>query len=101
MKQSRPCVSVLIIVSFDGNHCLFLKVEGRLFDVKEFFLEDILKLTGFNRKDMNVYKEEKQKSMKLFYKSITKSWLDSLPFSQIILIIFFRGEKTEAFDRVV
>ena len=31
----------------------------------EFFLEDILKLTGFNHKDMRKYKEETHRSMNL------------------------------------
>lgn len=31
--------------------------------MKEFFLEDILRLTGFTRKDMRKYKEETEKSM--------------------------------------
>lgn len=33
--------------------------------MKEFFLEDILKLTGFNDKDMRKYKEETHRSMNL------------------------------------
>lgn len=33
--------------------------------MKELFLEDILRLTGFNTKDMRKYKEETQRSMKL------------------------------------
>lgn len=40
-------------------------VKGRQFEVKELFLEDILRLTGFNNKDMRKYKEETQRSMKL------------------------------------
>lgn len=40
-------------------------VKGRQFEVKELFLEDILRLTGFPNKDVRKYKEEKQISMTL------------------------------------
>lgn len=40
-------------------------VKGRLFEVQELFLEDVLRLTGFKNKDMKKYKEETQRSMKL------------------------------------
>lgn len=40
-------------------------VKGRLFEVKELFLEDVLRLTGFKNMDMKKYKEETQRSMKL------------------------------------
>ncbi len=40
-------------------------VKGRQFEVKEFFLEDILRLTGFNNEDIRKYNEETQRSMRL------------------------------------
>lgn len=40
----------------------FPTVKGRLFEVKELFLEDILKLVGFRNKDMLKHDEEAQKS---------------------------------------
>uniref|UniRef100_A0A3Q4M2M3 RNA helicase n=1 Tax=Neolamprologus brichardi TaxID=32507 RepID=A0A3Q4M2M3_NEOBR len=43
--------------------CPVIHLKGRHFEVKEFFLEDILRLTGFTRKDMRKYKEETEKSM--------------------------------------
>lgn len=33
--------------------------------MKELFLEDILRMTGFNKKDMKKYKEDTQRSMQL------------------------------------
>uniref|UniRef100_A0AAX7USV5 RNA helicase n=1 Tax=Astatotilapia calliptera TaxID=8154 RepID=A0AAX7USV5_ASTCA len=45
--------------------CPVIHLKGRHFEVKEFFLEDILRLTGFTRKDMRKYKEETEKSMTL------------------------------------
>uniref|UniRef100_A0AAX7VNT3 RNA helicase n=1 Tax=Astatotilapia calliptera TaxID=8154 RepID=A0AAX7VNT3_ASTCA len=41
--------------------CPVIHLKGRHFEVKEFFLEDILRLTGFTRKDMRKYKEETEK----------------------------------------
>uniref|UniRef100_A0A3P9BQQ8 RNA helicase n=1 Tax=Maylandia zebra TaxID=106582 RepID=A0A3P9BQQ8_9CICH len=44
--------------------CPVIHLKGRHFEVKEFFLEDILRLTGFTRKDMRKYKEETEKKQK-------------------------------------
>lgn len=38
--------------------CPVIHLKGRHFEVKEFFLGDILRLTGFSSKDMRKYKEE-------------------------------------------
>uniref|UniRef100_I3K0G5 RNA helicase n=1 Tax=Oreochromis niloticus TaxID=8128 RepID=I3K0G5_ORENI len=38
--------------------CPVIHLKGRHFEVKEFFLGDILRLTGFTSKDMRKYKEE-------------------------------------------
>lgn len=62
-----------VFLAYDGNHLfkciccvyLFFLVEASNFGVKEYFLEDILKLTGFSRMDVSQYKEETQKSMNL------------------------------------
>lgn len=48
------------------NSCL---VQGRPFEVKEMFLEDILRTTGYTNKEMLKYKKEKQRG-KLFIKQI-------------------------------
>ncbi|XP_013858223.1 probable ATP-dependent RNA helicase YTHDC2 [Austrofundulus limnaeus] len=60
---SSAALDVDLFLQYFGS-CPVIYLEGRQFDVTEYFLEDILKLTGFNRKDMNVYKEEKQKKEK-------------------------------------
>lgn len=58
-------------VCFISRKCLifyfvfFPTVKGRLFEVKELFLEDILKLTGFRNKDMLKHDGEAQKSTQL------------------------------------
>jgi hypothetical protein len=44
-------------------------VQGRPFEVKEMFLEDILRTTGYTNKEMLKYKKEKQRG-KLFIKEI-------------------------------
>lgn len=41
----------------------FFTVKGRLFDVKEFFLEDILKLTGFKKKELMKHNAEAHEGM--------------------------------------
>ncbi|XP_067339375.1 3'-5' RNA helicase YTHDC2 isoform X2 [Channa argus] len=48
----------LFLQYFDS--CPVIHLKGRPFEVEEFFLEDILRLTGFNKKDINIYKEETQ-----------------------------------------
>ena len=44
-------------------------VQGRPFEEKEMFLEDILRTTGYTNKEMLKYKKEKQRG-KLFIKQI-------------------------------
>lgn len=43
---------------------LIISVPGRPFEVKELFLENILRTTGYTNKDMMKYKKEKQKGKK-------------------------------------
>lgn len=43
---------------------LIISVAGRPFEVKELFLENILRTTGYTNKDMMKYKKEKQKGKK-------------------------------------
>ncbi|KAK2182376.1 hypothetical protein NP493_355g01027 [Ridgeia piscesae] len=40
------------------NNCPIISVPGKLFDVQELFLEDVLKYTGYTNKDMEKYKKE-------------------------------------------
>ncbi|XP_018589914.1 3'-5' RNA helicase YTHDC2 isoform X2 [Scleropages formosus] len=44
--------------------CPVIQIKGRSFEVKELFLEDILRTTGYRNKDMMKYKKEIQKVMK-------------------------------------
>ncbi|XP_041567027.1 3'-5' RNA helicase YTHDC2 isoform X3 [Taeniopygia guttata] len=44
--------------------CPVIHIQGRSFEVKEMFLEDILRSTGYTNKDMVKYKKEKQKEEK-------------------------------------
>ncbi|XP_066459173.1 3'-5' RNA helicase YTHDC2 isoform X2 [Eleutherodactylus coqui] len=48
----------LFLRYFEG--CPVLYIQGRPFEVKEMFLEDILRTTGYTNKDMLKYKKEKQ-----------------------------------------
>ena len=62
-------------------------VQGRSFEVKEMFLEDILRTTGYTNKEMLKYKKEKQRG-KLFIKQIKKKITidtDFLEYSSLIL----------------
>ncbi|XP_017282872.1 3'-5' RNA helicase YTHDC2 [Kryptolebias marmoratus] len=60
---SSAALDVDLFLQYFGS-CPVIHLEGRQFDVKEFFLEDILRLTGFNRRDMSAYKEETQRKEK-------------------------------------
>lgn len=65
-------------------------VQGRPFEVKEMFLEDILRTTGYTNKEMLKYKKEKQRG-KLFIKQIKKKVTidtDFLEYSSLILCIY-------------
>lgn len=65
-------------------------VQGRPFEVKEMFLEDILRTTGYTNKEMLKYKKEKQRG-KLFIKQIKKKITidtDFLEYSSLILCIY-------------
>lgn len=65
-------------------------VQGRPFEVKEMFLEDILRTTGYTNKEMLKYKKEKQRG-KLFIKQIKKKITidtDFLEYSSLILYIY-------------
>ncbi|ERE81492.1 putative ATP-dependent RNA helicase YTHDC2-like protein [Cricetulus griseus] len=42
----------------------YLQIQGRPFEVKEMFLEDILRTTGYTNKEMLKYKKEKQREEK-------------------------------------
>lgn len=50
--ESNPELLVLL---------LMFSVPGRPFEVKEMFLEDILRSTGYTNKEMIKYKKEKQR----------------------------------------
>ncbi|KAM9338343.1 3'-5' RNA helicase YTHDC2 [Symphorus nematophorus] len=60
---SSAALDVDLFLQYFGS-CPVIKFRGRQFEVKEFFLEDILRLTGFNKKDMKKYKEETQRKEK-------------------------------------
>lgn len=55
----------IMLLSEAGEYLIFygiliLSVQGRPFEVKEMFLEDILRSTGYANKGMVKYKNEKQ-----------------------------------------
>uniref|UniRef100_A0A674PD13 RNA helicase n=1 Tax=Takifugu rubripes TaxID=31033 RepID=A0A674PD13_TAKRU len=56
--------------------CPVINLKGRLFDVKEFFLEDILKLTGFKKKEIMNHNAEAHET-KNKQKSLTE-WCETL-----------------------
>ncbi|XP_064618810.1 3'-5' RNA helicase YTHDC2-like [Lineus longissimus] len=43
------------------NGCPVIAVPGKLYDVKEYFLEDVLKMTSYTNKEMEKYKNELSK----------------------------------------
>ncbi|XP_029300796.1 3'-5' RNA helicase YTHDC2 isoform X2 [Cottoperca gobio] len=60
---SSAALDVDLFVQYFGS-CPVIRLIGRQFEVKELFLEDVLRLTGFNNKDMRKYKEETQRMEK-------------------------------------
>ncbi|KAM7393407.1 hypothetical protein PAMA_008186 [Pampus argenteus] len=60
---SSAALDIDLFLQYFGS-CPVIHLKGRQFEVKELFLEDILRLTGFNNKDMNEYKEETQRKEK-------------------------------------
>ncbi|KAJ0012741.1 hypothetical protein NQD34_017075 [Periophthalmus magnuspinnatus] len=57
---SSAALDIDLFLQYFGS-CPVLHIKGRQFEVKELFLEDILKITDYKVKDMKKYKEEKQK----------------------------------------
>ncbi|XP_073334572.1 3'-5' RNA helicase YTHDC2 isoform X1 [Pagrus major] len=78
---SSAALDVDLFLKYFGS-CPVINLKGRQFEVKEFFLEDILKLTGFNNKDMRKYKEEthrkekKQKRLTEWCKAVENSCVE-------------------------
>ncbi|XP_056289320.1 3'-5' RNA helicase YTHDC2 isoform X2 [Pseudoliparis swirei] len=60
---SSAALDIDLFLKYFGS-CPVIHLVGRQFEVKEFFLEDILMLTDFNNKDMKKYKEETQRKEK-------------------------------------
>ncbi|XP_056393423.1 3'-5' RNA helicase YTHDC2 [Hyla sarda] len=56
---SSAALDVNLFLRYFGG-CPVLYIQGRPFEVKELFLEDILRTTGYTNKDMLKYKKEKQ-----------------------------------------
>nr|XP_033502301.1 3'-5' RNA helicase YTHDC2 isoform X1 [Epinephelus lanceolatus] len=59
---SSAALDTDLFLQYFGS-CPVIHLKGRQFEVKEVFLEDILRLTGFN-KDMRKFKEETQRKEK-------------------------------------
>ncbi|XP_034751396.1 3'-5' RNA helicase YTHDC2 isoform X2 [Etheostoma cragini] len=60
---SSAALDIELFHQYFGS-CPVIHLKGRLFEVRELFLEDILRLTGFNNKDLRKYKEETQRKEK-------------------------------------
>ncbi|XP_030579929.1 3'-5' RNA helicase YTHDC2 [Archocentrus centrarchus] len=60
---SSAALDIDLFCQYFGS-CPVLHLKGRQFEVKELFLEDILRLTGFTNKDIRKYKEETQRKEK-------------------------------------
>ncbi|XP_012707270.2 3'-5' RNA helicase YTHDC2 isoform X1 [Fundulus heteroclitus] len=57
---SSAALDVDLFLQYFGS-CPIIHLKGKQFEVKELFLEDILRQTGFNRKDVWKYQEETQR----------------------------------------
>ncbi|KAG8130831.1 hypothetical protein E2320_017417 [Naja naja] len=60
---SSAALDVNLFVRYFGG-CPVIYIPGRPFEVKEMFLEDILRSTGYTNKEMMKYKKEKQREEK-------------------------------------
>uniref|UniRef100_A0A3Q3H1U4 RNA helicase n=1 Tax=Labrus bergylta TaxID=56723 RepID=A0A3Q3H1U4_9LABR len=62
---SSAALDVDLFLKYFGN-CPIVRLKGRQFEVKELFLEDVLRLTGFNNDDMKKkHKEDAERSKKI------------------------------------
>ncbi|KAK2498468.1 hypothetical protein MC885_008233, partial [Smutsia gigantea] len=60
---SSAALDVNLFIRYFGS-CPVIHIQGRPFEVKEMFLEDILRTTGYTNKEMLKYKKEKQREEK-------------------------------------
>ncbi|XP_068034681.1 3'-5' RNA helicase YTHDC2-like [Anomalospiza imberbis] len=60
---SSAALDTNLFIRYFGS-CPVIHIQGRPFEVKEMFLEDILRSTGYTNKEMVKYKEEKQQEEK-------------------------------------
>lgn len=60
---SSAALDVNLFIRYFGS-CPVIYIQGRPFEVKEMFLEDILRTTGYTNKEMLKYKKEKQREEK-------------------------------------
>nr|XP_020456653.1 probable ATP-dependent RNA helicase YTHDC2 [Monopterus albus] len=72
---SSAALDVDLFLRYFGS-CPVIHIKGRHFEVQELFLEDILRLTGFQNKDMKKYKEEMQTEEKK--KKCLAEWCDTV-----------------------
>lgn len=56
---SSAALDIDLFLQYFGS-CPILHIKGRLFEVKELFLEDVLKMTGYKTKDIKKYQDERQ-----------------------------------------
>uniref|UniRef100_A0A8C3BWJ7 3'-5' RNA helicase YTHDC2 n=1 Tax=Cairina moschata TaxID=8855 RepID=A0A8C3BWJ7_CAIMO len=60
---SSAALDANLFIRYFGS-CPIIHIQGRPFEVKEMFLEDILRSTGYTNKEMSKYKKEKQREVK-------------------------------------
>ncbi|XP_021236431.1 probable ATP-dependent RNA helicase YTHDC2 isoform X1 [Numida meleagris] len=60
---SSAALDANLFIKYFGS-CPVIHIQGRPFEVKEMFLEDILRSTGYTSKEMVKYKKEKQQEEK-------------------------------------
>uniref|UniRef100_A0A673ZUT1 RNA helicase n=1 Tax=Salmo trutta TaxID=8032 RepID=A0A673ZUT1_SALTR len=60
---SSAALDVELFLRYFGS-CPVIHIKGRPFEVKQLFLEDILRTTGYSNKDMRKYKKEIQREEK-------------------------------------
>uniref|UniRef100_A0A674GN11 RNA helicase n=1 Tax=Taeniopygia guttata TaxID=59729 RepID=A0A674GN11_TAEGU len=67
---SSAALDANLFIRYFGS-CPVIHIQGRPFQVKEMFLEDILRSTGYANKEMVKYKEKKQQGQKQWIINMT------------------------------
>ncbi|KAM9306788.1 3'-5' RNA helicase YTHDC2 isoform 2-T2 [Pholidichthys leucotaenia] len=76
---ASAALDIDLFLQYFGS-CPVIHLKGRTFEVEEYFLEDVLKMTGFTNKDMRKCKEDTQRDRK---KKRLTEWCEAVESSSV------------------